>query len=141
MAKNFTGMNTGRAYSTDKEAREALKKPKTAKQETSGKVYAAIEQATSRKGQQGKASPQEAAERASELKTQGRKGCKAIRINMAFTPDNHEFIKVMSRASGRTMTEMCNEIISAYRNEHPEFMEKAAGFLEFINSGAFSAKE
>ncbi len=111
--KDFAGMNTGR-------------------------VYGAIEQATSKKGQQGTASPQEAAERAAQLKTQGRKGCKATRINMAFTPENHEFIKVMSKATGRTMTEMCNEIITAYRNEHPEFMEKAAGFLDFINSGSFS---
>ena len=111
--KDFAGMNTGR-------------------------VYGAIEQATSRKGQQGTASPQEAAERAAELKTQGRKGCKAIRINMAFTPDNHEFIKVMAKASGKTMTEFTNLVIEAYRREHPEIMEQANAFLETINSGAFS---
>ena len=64
---------------------------------------------------------------------------KAIRINMAFTPSNHEFIKVMSKATGRTMTELTNQVIEAYRNEHPEFMEKANSFLEYINSGAFSA--
>lgn len=28
--------------------------------------------------------------------TQGRKGCKAIRINMAFSPEIHEYIKVMA---------------------------------------------
>ena len=112
--KDFAGMNTGR-------------------------VYGALEQATSKKGQQGTASPQEAEERREALNTQGRKGVKAIRINMAFTPSNHEFIKVMSKATGRTMTELTNQVIEAYRNEHPEFMEKAQGFLEFINSGAFSA--
>ena len=112
--KDFAGMNTGR-------------------------VYGALEQATSRKGQQGTASPQEAEERREALKTQGRKGVKAIRINMAFTPSNHEFIKVMSKATGRTMTELTNQVIEAYRNEHPEFMEKANSFLEYINSGAFSA--
>lgn len=114
--KDFSGMNTGR-------------------------VYGAVEQATSRKGQQGTASPQEAAARAADLKTQGRKGCKATRINMAFTPDNHEFIRVMARASGRTMTELTNDIIRAYRNEHPEFLEQAHSFLDFINSGAFSAQQ
>ena len=88
--KDFAGMNTGR-------------------------VYGAIEQATSKKGQQGTASPQEAQERAQDLKTQGRKGCKATRINMAFTPDNHEFIKIMARATGRTMTEFTNDVIAAYR--------------------------
>ena len=154
-SKNFEGMNTGRAYNPKKEtpgARQTkatstdtpapagtlhLKTEKTG----GGTVYAEIAQATSKKGQQGKASPQEQAERQAEGRTQGRKGCKATRINMAFTTENHDFIKVMSKATGRTMTERCNAIITAYRTEHPEFMEKAAGFLDFVNSGAFSAKE
>ena len=104
-----------------------------------GRVYEAIEQATAQKGQQGAASPQEQAERAAELKTQGRKGCKAIRINMAFTPENHEFIKVMAKASGHSMTEFANMVIAAYRREHPEIMEQANAFLNTINSGAFSS--
>ena len=103
--KDFAGMNTGR-------------------------VYGAIEQATSRKGQQGTASPQEAAERAAQLKTQGRKGCKAIRINMAFTPENHEFIKVMATTSGKTMTEFANLIVERYRNEHPEIYEQAKSIID-----------
>ena len=102
--KDFTGINTG-------------------------KVYGAIEQATSRKGQQGTASPQEAAERAANLKTQGRKGCKAIRINMAFTPDNHEFIKVMASVTGKTMTEFTNLAIQRYREEHPELYDKAKAII------------
>ena len=95
-----------------------------------GRVYGAIEQATSRKGQQGTASPQEAAERAAQLKTQGRKGCKAIRINMAFTPENHEFIKVMATISGKTMTEFANLIVERYRNEHPEIYEQAKAIID-----------
>ena len=103
--KDFTGMNTGR-------------------------VYGAIEQATSNKGQQGTASPQEQAERAAQLRTQGRNGCKAIRINMAFTPENHEFIKVMAKISGKTMTEFTNLVIERYRTEHPDIYEQAK---EIIN--------
>lgn len=103
-----------------------------------GRVYEAIEKGTSKKGQQGTASPQERAERLKEMKTQGRKGCKASRINLAFSPDNYEFIKVLSKASGRNMTEFTNAIIAAYRNEHPELLEQARGFLDVINSGAFS---
>lgn len=102
------------------------------------RVTSAIATATSAKGQQGTASKEEAAERAANLKTQGRKGCKATRINMAFTPENHEFIKLMAKATGRTMTELTNDIITAYRNEHPEFMEQASSFLDFINAGTFS---
>lgn len=116
--KDFSGINTGRA----------------------GKVQETISTATSNKGQQGKASPQEAAKRAAELKTQGRKGCKAIRINMAFTPDNHSFIKLMAKATGRTMTEFTNDVITAYRKEHPEFEEKAAGFLDLVNAQKWDAE-
>lgn len=102
------------------------------------RVYAAIEQAASQSNQQGKASPQEQAERAAAMKTQGRKGCKAGRINMAFTPDNIEFIRVMSKASGKNMTEFVNLVITAYRNEHPEILGQARAFLDTINSGMFS---
>lgn len=103
-----------------------------------GRVYTEIEQATAKRGQQGTASPEEAAERARALKTQGRKGCKAVRINMAFTPDNYEFIRVMARASGRTMTQFANLVIEAYRREHPEILAEAHNFLNIINSGRFS---
>jgi hypothetical protein len=88
-------------------------------------VFGKVEQATSRKGQQGTASPAEAAERAAELKTQGRKGCKAVRINMAFTPENHEFISIMARIMGKTKTEFANIVIERYRTEHPEIYEQA----------------
>lgn len=103
------------------------------------RVYSSLDQATTKRGQQNTATAQEQYERKNALKTQGRKGCKAIRINMAFSPENHEFIRVMSKATGHTMTEFTNIIIKAYRNEHPEFMEQAQNFLEFVESGAFSA--
>lgn len=95
-----------------------------------GRVFGAIEQATSNKGQQGTASPQEATERAAELRTQGRKGCKAVRINMAFTPDNHQFIKVMAKITGKTMTEFTNYVVEQYRTEHPELYAKAKEIID-----------
>lgn len=113
--KDFTAMNTG------------------------SRVYSSIEQATSNRGQQGTASPAEAKERRENLQTQGRKGVKAARINMAFTDSNYEFIKVMSKASGKTMTEFANLVIAAYQREHPEIMAQAQAFLDTINSGAFSS--
>lgn len=99
---------------------------------TAGKVQGIIAQATSEKGQQGTASPQEAAERAAQLRTQGRKGCKAVRINMAFTPDNHEFIKIMARITGHTMTEFANIVVERYRNEHPELYEQAKAIKDSL---------
>lgn len=83
-----------------------------------------------KKGQQREATQQEAAERAAALKTQGRKGCKAIRINMAFTPDNHEFIKVMARITGKTMTEFANLCIEKYREEYPELYKKSKKIIK-----------
>lgn len=99
-------------------------------EDTTSKVFSSVEQATSTKGQQGTASPQEAAERAASLRTQGRKGCKAVRINMAFTPENHEFIKIMAKITGKTMTEFTNIVIEKYRQEHPEIYEEAKAILE-----------
>ena len=95
-----------------------------------GRIYRDIEQATAKKGQQGTASPQEAAKRAAELRTQGRKGCKAVRINMAFTPDNYEFIRIMARISGQTLTEFTNTVITKYREEHPEIYEQAKAIID-----------
>lgn len=85
---------------------------------------------TSRQGQQVEASPEEQAERRAAGKTQGRKGCKATRINMAFWSDNHDFIKTMAKASGKTMTEYTNLVIERYRKEHPEVYNRAKALLE-----------
>lgn len=98
--KDFTGINTGRVFGT-------------------------IETATAEKGQQGTASLQEQQERAEKLQTQGRKGCKLPRVNMAFTPENHEFIKIMASVTGQSMTQFTNIVIERYRNEHPELYEQA----------------
>ena len=87
------------------------------------------------------ASEEEQAERAAAMQTQGRKGCKAKRINMAFTPENYKFVKVMASASGRTMTEFTNLVIAAYQREHPEIMEQAKGFINVIDSGTFTARD
>ena len=105
---------------------------------TGRQVFTELERAAARPGQQGTASPQEAAERAEALRTQGRKGCKATRINCAFSPSNHEYIKIMARATGHTMTETVNAIIEKYRDEHPEHLAKAREFLDDINNGPFS---
>ena len=96
---------------------------------TGSRVQISIEQATSKRGQQTTASPQEVSERREQLQTQGRKGAKAIRINMAFSESNHQFIKVMARISGQTMTEFTNFVIEQYRTEHPEIYEQAKAII------------
>ena len=97
-----------------------------------GRVYEAIEQATSQRAQQGTASPQEQARRRTEMKTQGRKGCELPRINMAFSPENHEFLTVMARVSGMSITNFANRIIAEYRESHSELFEQAQGIIKKI---------
>ena len=79
----------------------------------------------SMQGQQATASKEEAAARAATGRTQGRKGCKAVRINMAFWTENHDFLKYGARAYGMNMTEFCNVVIEKYRKEHPDVQKKA----------------
>jgi len=49
--------------------------------------------------------------------TQGRKGHKLPRINMAFTPENHVFVKRTARKLGITATEYVNGLIDGVRGE------------------------
>lgn len=128
--KDFSGINTGsRTAQAGAQTITVTTKPEGNAWATGSRVFANIEQATSRKGQQGTASPQEAAERREKMQTQGRKGVKAERINMAFSPSNITFIRTMAKASGVSMTEFVNLVIAAYQREHPEFMEQAQAVL------------
>lgn len=47
--------------------------------------------------------------------TQGRKGEKLKRINLAFDDENHEYVRLESRRRGRSITQFVNEIIEEYR--------------------------
>ena len=67
----------------------------------------------------------EQAQRMADLRTQGRKGCSAPRINMAFSAENYEFIKIMASVTGMNLTQFCNTVIDRYRQEHPDLYEKA----------------
>jgi len=56
--------------------------------------------------------------------TQGRKGQKAIRINMAFTPEVHEYIRIMSRARGESVTVFTNLVFQQSMEANAELYEK-----------------
>ncbi len=87
------------------------------------------QQGASQKGQQQLVTPLEKAERETQGRTQGRKGCKSSRINMAFWTENYHFVKTMARISGQTMTEYVNRILDEYRKEHSETYENAQRLL------------
>lgn len=62
--------------------------------------------------------------------TRGRKGVKAIRINMAFTPEIHDFIKVMARARGETITDFTNHVIANCMDQYKDLYEQAKKFKQ-----------
>ena len=81
------------------------------------------------KGQQEPASPEEQKERIDSMRTSGRKGCKMPRINVAFSGPNYEFVSIMSRIHGKSLTRYVNDLITAYREEHPDLYEKALALI------------
>lgn len=63
------------------------------------------------------------------MQTQGKKGERLPRINMAFSPANHEYITVMARLKGVTMTQYVNSLIDAEREANSELYDKARELL------------
>lgn len=74
---------------------------------------------------------QEAQEILSTMQTSGRKGIKLPRINLAFSPENYEYVVTMSRVRGENLTQFINKVIAEHREAHGEIYEKA---IEFRNS-------
>lgn len=115
--KDFSSVNTGRVYGTIAEAtaepeqQEAQEEQRTRKPR---KTY----------------TEQEQQEFMAAGATKGRKGCKAIRINMAFTPDVHDYIKTMARVRGESITDFTNYIFARSMEENREIYERAKAFKE-----------
>jgi len=65
------------------------------------------------------------------MQTSGKKGVKLPRINLAFTPANYEFIKIMAQVRGQSLTEFVNDMLTEARTQHADIYEKA---IEFRNS-------
>ena len=97
-------------------------------------VLNAAVKATKRTGSQTPATEEEAEVRKALMQTRGRKGVHLPRINMAFTPENHEYIKTMALITGQTMTEFLNDIITEYRVQYDENYGEIAKMREKVNA-------
>lgn len=97
-------------------------------------VLNAAVKATKGAGTQPEITTEELQERQEEMRTRGRKGAKAIRINMAFTPSNHEFIKTMATVTGQTMTEYVNFVIDSFRKDYGDDYEEILKIREKIEA-------
>lgn len=66
------------------------------------------------------------------LNTQGKKGLKAMRINMAFTPEIHDYIKIMSDLQGTTITSFVNAILMQHLEQNRESYEEAKDLIKRV---------
>lgn len=107
--KDFTSINTSPVYSAIAEATAEKKQYKERKTYTAEEQLAAL----------------------NSMKTAGRKGVKLPRINLAFTPENYEFIRIMAQVRGQSLTEFVNDMLKETRQNHADIYEQA---IKFRNS-------
>lgn len=100
---------------------------------STAKVSENIAQSTGTQGRKLEATQAEAAARREKLQTQGKKGAKTQRINMAFTDSNYDYIHTVARAKGLTMTKFVNEMIDFYRESHTKLYEEAKKLQKLAN--------
>lgn len=70
----------------------------------------------------------------SEFKTSGRKGLKLPRINLAFTPENHKYISVMSKMRGESITQFVNMLIDKNRELNSDLYDRALEIMDEMKS-------
>ena len=114
MAKDFTGIKAGQAVSNTIAEATAEPAQETQEKRKERKTYSA----------------QEALEFMQNMKTNGRKGVKLPRINLAFAPDVYEYCRTMARAAGMNYTDFVNMILRQHMDEHQEAYKKAIQFRE-----------
>ena len=112
--KDFSTVDTGRVYSA---IEQSLAEPA---QET--------QQAQEAQQTQEKYTAQEIRAFQEAGKTKGRKGVKMVRVNMAFTPTVHDYIRIMASVRGETITEFTNQVFLKSMAENAELYKQAQEF-------------
>ena len=110
--KDFSTVNTNPVYSTIAEATAPAEAPGVTEPRKERKTYTQAEKD----------------EYQAALRTAGRKGCKLPRINLAFAPDLHDYIKTMATAAGMSYTDFVNIVLRQHMNDHQEQYEQAVKF-------------
>lgn len=126
MAKDFTGVNTDRVYSTIQAATSDTL-PELPEQITEEEARALLPKRKERKTY----TEEESAELMRKFKTSGHKGVKLPRINMAFAPDTYAYITTMAQVRGQTMTAFLDHIVRKSMIDNADIYAKA---IEFRNS-------
>ena len=89
-----------------------------------GRVFDNIEQATAKGRKHKTASPEEIAQRQAEGRTRGKKGCHKVNFTIALNPQNHEYLKLMSKMTGKTAGEFVDYLLQAHRAQNEEVAEE-----------------
>lgn len=132
--KDFSKMDTGRLFEDIAEATAAPEQEPAAVQEAAEKPAAQEDAGITHTGPGRKTYNADTAasqELMNSFKTNGRKGLHLPRINLAFSPDNYDYITTMARVRGENLTQFVNKIISEHKAEHHDIYDKA---VEFRNS-------
>ena len=77
--------------------------------------------------------PEEIKAAKAHRKTQGKKGMKMTRINMAFDPELYDYIRVMARVYGGTITDFVNVLIRRSYEADRETYEQAKKFIKTLD--------
>lgn len=64
--------------------------------------------------------------------TQGKKGKKLPRINMAFSPENLEYLQLISRLEGISITQYVNNLVAKDRADKSDIVDKAKEILKGV---------
>lgn len=111
------------------------------KNANTSRVYGAIQDATAQDVQEAPERKErrtydsvETKEALDTMATQGKKGIKLSRINMAFSPEVHSYIKIMSQVRGQTITDFVNDILMQSLEANRETYEKAQEFIKGLKS-------
>lgn len=68
----------------------------------------------------------------SAASTQGKKGMKKDRMNMGFSPENYEYLRIMAGIHKMTITKYTNRIIEEDRKRNADLYIKARDLMNSI---------
>lgn len=124
MAKDFSNLNTGRA----------MQQMQTAQGAQVAQDVQEVQDTQEKQGKQRKPRKRYTAEEAQKILESGRNakglgGVKMPRMNMAFTPQNYDFIATLATARGQNYTEFVNHMVDLYREQYKDQYEQAKAFL------------
>ena len=94
----------------------------------------AVDQTTKHKRRRHIYTEAEAAAHVAAADTQGRRGLKATRINLAFTAEGHEYVRIMSRIRGETIAEFVDVCLMEHRERNKDIYGEAVKLIDMMEA-------